>query len=84
MALPRCRISSLSNVAPAMMPDGKAVTLSACRTPACPSLRHSCRKPTRGAEPVLPLQRPIKMPVPPVMFAFSASVIESTRARALP
>jgi hypothetical protein len=50
-------MSFLSKVAPVVMPEGKAVTLSAELRPVAPSERQSWGKPTRSALPVLPTQR---------------------------
>lgn len=57
MATARWYIKSLSKVAPAVMPSGKAVTWSDWRMPLAPSSRQSTGNPTRSAEPVFPLHR---------------------------
>src|SRR4051794_13394055 len=56
-ATARWYISDLSQVAPVVIPAGKAVTLSVEATPSAESCRHSWGKPSRRALPVFPTHR---------------------------
>ena len=52
------------------------------RTPTGPSCRQKASKPSRGTDPVLPMQRSLSQPTPLVRFTFSTSVSWATNALA--
>lgn len=77
-ARPLAYARALFQVAPTVIPAGKAVLRSVFDTPKAESCKQRFGIPNRGADPVFPAQGPMYRPVPVVKLTFSAKVILAT------